>query len=86
MPRCSVGMADPTDLYAYDELARVLKREIEFAVVDREPNCCRRSIACIAVPRRSSGLAQELTAELSDIPVEFGDLLGPDRRGRKTRR
>src|SRR6266478_1940813 len=28
-----VGMADPTDLFAFDELARLLKREIEAAVV-----------------------------------------------------
>src|SRR5258708_26880703 len=27
-----VGMADPTDLFAFDELARLLKREIEAAV------------------------------------------------------
>ena len=28
-----VGMADPTDLGAFDDLTRVLKREIDFAVV-----------------------------------------------------
>src|SRR5258708_18634295 len=28
-----VGMADPTDLFAFDELARLLKREIDAAVV-----------------------------------------------------
>src|SRR3954468_14581739 len=28
-----VGMADPTDLNAYDEIARILKRDIEVAVV-----------------------------------------------------
>ena len=28
-----VGMADPTDLNAYDEISRILKREIEIAVV-----------------------------------------------------
>jgi len=28
-----VGMADPSDLFAYDELVRVLKRDIELAVV-----------------------------------------------------
>src|SRR3972149_7048994 len=30
---CRVGMADPTDLFAYDELGRILKKEIELAVV-----------------------------------------------------
>src|SRR3972149_2478986 len=28
-----VGMSDPTDLNAYDEIARILQREIEIAVV-----------------------------------------------------
>jgi len=28
-----VGMADPTDLTAYDEIARILKRDIDVAVV-----------------------------------------------------
>src|SRR3954452_19012575 len=30
---CLVGMADPTDLFAFDEVARLLKRDIEAAVV-----------------------------------------------------
>ena len=29
-----VGFADPTDLFAYDEVARILKREIQLAVVN----------------------------------------------------
>ena len=29
-----VGMSDPTDLFAFDELARILKREIQTAVVN----------------------------------------------------
>src|SRR5258706_3074058 len=28
-----VGMADPTDLFAYDEIARMLKREVEISLV-----------------------------------------------------
>src|SRR5690606_25700575 len=28
-----IGMADPTDLFAYDEIARTIKRDIELAVV-----------------------------------------------------
>ena len=28
-----VGFADPTDLFAYDELGRILRREIEIAVI-----------------------------------------------------
>ena len=31
--RLLVGMADPTDLFAFDEIGRVLKRDIDIAVV-----------------------------------------------------
>jgi MSHA biogenesis protein MshE len=71
----SVGMADPTDLFAYDELSRVLKREIELAVVTET-----QLLGVIdRVYRRTgemAGLAKELTDELGDVPIEFGELLG----------
>ena len=74
-PALRVGMADPTDLTAYDELARLLRREIEIAAVTESA-----VLAVIdRVYRRTeeiSGLARELTSELGDTPVEFGDLLG----------
>jgi hypothetical protein len=40
-----VGLSDPSDLFAYDEIARVLKRDIDLAVVNW--------IASIAAPTRS---------------------------------
>jgi len=70
-----IGFVDPTDLQAYDELARILRRELDLAVVTET-----QLLALIdRVYRRTeeiSGLAKELTAELGDVPVEFGDLLG----------
>jgi len=70
-----IGFVDPTDLQAYDELARVLRRELDLAVVAES-----QLLALIdRVYHRTeeiSGLAKELTAELGDVPVEFGDLLG----------
>ena len=70
-----VGMSDPTDLAAYDELARVLKRDIELAAVTES-----QALATIdRMYRRTeeiAGLAKELTTELGDVPVEFGELLG----------
>jgi MSHA biogenesis protein MshE len=73
--RLRVGFVDPTDLQAYDEVSRLLKRDIEPAVVTES-----QLLASIdRVYQRTeeiSGLAKELTAELGDIPVEFGDLLG----------
>ena len=62
-----IGMADPTDLNAYDEIARIVKHVTEtqlLGVIDR-------------VYRRTSeitGLAQELQAELGDDAVDFGAL------------
>jgi MSHA biogenesis protein MshE len=70
-----VGFADPTDITAYDEVARIVRRDIELVVV----------IESQLVPlldrvyRRTeeiSGLARELTQEMGDIPVEFGSVLG----------
>ncbi len=66
--------ADPTDLAAYDEVVRIVRRDIEQAVVTES-----QLLATIdRVYHRTeeiSGLAKELTAELGDVPVEFGDLL-----------
>jgi MSHA biogenesis protein MshE len=70
-----VGFADPTDITAYDEVARIVRRDIELVVV----------IESQLVPlldrvyRRTeeiSGLAKELTQEMGDIPLEFGSVLG----------
>lgn len=70
-----VGMSDPTDLQAYDEISRLIRREIDLAVVTES-----QLLALIdRVYHRGeqiTGLAKELTAELGDIPIEFGDLLG----------
>lgn len=69
-----VGMADPTDLNAYDEIARLLRRDISLAVVGE-------TVLLQAIDRlyrrtsEISGLAQELQAELSDAPaIDFGTL------------
>ncbi len=73
--RLRVGFVDPTDLQAYDEIVRLLRRDIDLAVVTES-----QLLALIdRVYRRTeeiSGLARELTADLGDVPVEFGDLLG----------
>jgi len=68
-----IGMADPTDLAAYDEIARIVKREIEIAVITET-----QLLGVVdRVYRRTSeitGLAQELQAELGDDAVDFGVL------------
>ncbi|MGZ5092067.1 MAG: GspE/PulE family protein [Burkholderiales bacterium] len=66
-----VGMSDPTDLSAYDEIARVLHREIRVAVVTET-----QLLGTIdRIYRRTgeiTGLARELGASLADAPIDFG--------------
>jgi MSHA biogenesis protein MshE len=70
-----VGMADPTDIAVYDELARLLKRDIELAVVAES-----QLLAAIDRSYRNTeeiaGHAKALTSELASVEVELGDLLG----------
>ncbi|HEY8606805.1 MAG TPA: GspE/PulE family protein [Noviherbaspirillum sp.] len=70
-----VGMADPTDLFAYDEIARSARRSIELAVVT-EGELLQ---AIDRIYRRTdeiTDLARELEQELGDSNVEFGGLAG----------
>ena len=68
-----VGMSDPTDLNAFDELSRALQREVRIAVVTDS-----QLLAIVdRVYRRTeeiTGLAKELQATLSDKAVDFGAL------------
>ena len=70
-----VGFADPTDLQTYDEVGRLVRREMNIAVVTES-----QLLALIdRVYRRTeeiSGLAKELTAELGESTVDFGDVMG----------
>ena len=68
-----VGMADPTDLFAFDELTRLLKRDIEAVVVSEE----QVIKALDQVYRRTeeiTGLAKELQQDLGEGAVDFGAL------------
>ena len=73
--RLQVGLADPTDLQAYDEITRLVRREIDLAVVT-ESQLLATVDRVYHRGEQITGLAKELTAELGDAPVEFGDLLG----------
>ena len=69
-----VGMADPTDLTAYDEIARQLKRDIELAVVT-ETELLRAIDRSYRRTEQISGLAQELQADLGDAAaIDFASL------------
>ncbi len=68
-----VAMADPTDLFAYDEIVHHLKREVEVAVANE--GALSQFIDLIY--RRSeeiNELARNLTDELSDEVIDFGTL------------
>ena len=73
--RLQIGMSDPTDLQAYDEITRLVRREIELAVVT-ESELLAMVDRVYHRGEQITGLARELTAELGDVPIEFGDLLG----------
>ena len=70
-----VAMADPTDLNAYDELTRLLKREFEL-VVAAETQLLNALDRSYHNTEAIAGLAQALTSEMAQVQDEFGDLLG----------
>ena len=67
-----VAMADPTDLFAYDEIVRLLKRDIELVLVNE-----RQVLETIdRIYRRTeqiTDLARELGADIAE-GVDFGEL------------
>ena len=68
-----VGMADPTDLFAFDELTRILKKDVEAAVVVEGEVL----LALDQVYRRTdeiSGHAKELEQDLGEGVIDFGAL------------
>jgi len=70
-----VGMADPTDLAAFDEIGRLLRRELDLAVI-AESQLLPLLDRLYSRTEEISNLAKDLTQEMGDIPVEFGAVLG----------
>ena len=60
-----IGMSDPTNLFAYDELARILARPIDIAVV-REQELLDVIERVYKQNDRISGIAEQLSDELRD--------------------
>jgi MSHA biogenesis protein MshE len=70
-----VGVSDPTDLFAYDEIARLLKKNVELAVV----NETEVLHAIDRIYRRTGDItdfAKEVEADIGDAFVDFGAALG----------
>ena len=72
-----IGMADPTDIFAYDELTRVLRRPVKLAVV-READLLKTIDLMYRRTEEISGLAQALEQELSESDVDLGALVASD--------
>jgi MSHA biogenesis protein MshE len=68
-----VGMADPTDIFGYDELSRVLRRPIRLAVV-KEAELLKTIDRVYRKTEEISGLAQELEQELAAQAVDLDEL------------
>ena len=70
-----VGMSDPTDLAAFDEISRITRRDIDLVVVT-EGQLLPLLDRVYRRTEEISNLAKDLTQEMGDIPVEFGNVLG----------
>ncbi|MCW9087995.1 MAG: GspE/PulE family protein [Gammaproteobacteria bacterium] len=72
-----VGMADPTDIFAYDEIARVVKRPVRLAVV-READLLKTIDTVYRRTDEISTLAEELSEELGSTDFDLEELLKTD--------
>lgn len=68
-----IGMSDPTDIFAYDELSRVVRRPLRLAVV-RESDLVKTIDLMYRRTEEISGLAQELEEEMSAYDVDLRQL------------
>ena len=68
-----IGFADPTDLFAYDEIARHLKRDVHVCVV-AESLLLQTIDRIYRRTQEISGLARELGAELGESIIYLGGI------------
>ena len=71
--RLLVGMADPTDLFAYDELCRLLKRPIRLALV-KESDLLRTIDVMYRRTDEIDALAAEVKLELGEGGIDIDQL------------
>jgi MSHA biogenesis protein MshE len=74
-----LGMADPSDIFGYDEIARVLKKDLALAVLS-ETQLLASMDRLYRRTEEISGLARELQQDLGNAYVDFGGL-GSDASG-----
>jgi MSHA biogenesis protein MshE len=66
-----VGVSDPTDLFAYDEIARLLKNNVELAVVN-ETEVLHTIDRIYRRTGEITDFAKEVEADIGDAFVDFG--------------
>jgi MSHA biogenesis protein MshE len=71
-----VGMVDPTDLFAYDELVRLLRKDIELAVI-QEGSLLQLIDRNYRRTDEISNLALELGEDLGDTTIDFSSIAVP---------
>src|SRR5690606_7316006 len=69
-----VGMADPTNIFAYDEISRILKRPIRLAVV-RERDLLRTLDTVYRRTEEISDFAEQLSDELAEGDIDLAALV-----------
>lgn len=69
-----VGMADPTNIFAYDELSRILSMPIRLAVV-RESDLMKTIDTVYRKTDQISGFAEELSDELAAGDIDLAAML-----------
>ena len=69
-----VGMSDPTDIFAYDELSKRLKRPIHLAVA-REAEILNTIDSIYRRTADISNLAEQLGEELSETDIDLNQML-----------
>jgi MSHA biogenesis protein MshE len=70
-----IGMVDPTDLFAYDEISRLVKRNLVLAVVN-ESELLQTIDRVYRRTDEITDFARELEQDLGDTSVDFGALGG----------
>lgn len=69
-----IGMSDPTNIFAYDELSRILQKPIRLAVV-RESDLLKTIDTVYRKTDQISDFAEQLNEELTESDVDLGALL-----------
>ncbi|MBH9579610.1 GspE/PulE family protein [Inhella proteolytica] len=70
-----VAMADPTDIAAFDEIARILKKDVQLVAV-AESQLMALIDRSYTLGEDIGSLAKELTTEMGAVEDELGELLG----------